>query len=303
MNESSAEVRTFVASDGYPLAVTVWPVVARPAKGQLVVIHGVQSHAGWYHHLGRTLARAGYVTSFPDRRGSGANQRDRGHTPTPRRLNLDLAEWIAKVKAEQPGLPVALAGISWGGKLAVIAAARYPKLVSALALICPGLHPRVGVSRLEQVRMFWAFLANRRKAFEIPLSDPALFTASPAGQAFIAADPLSLRHATAGLMAASSFIDLLVKWSRRRIKQPALLMLAGQDRIVDNAKTLDYFAGLASPDRKVIEYPQGHHTLEFEPDPSRYALDLAAWLDRTTGKRSGEHGDEPWNPPNANYGT
>ncbi len=31
---------------------------------------------------------------------------------------------------------------------------------------------------------------------------------------------------------------------------------------------------------QVIEYPEGHHTLEFDPEPSRYALDLVAWLDR-----------------------
>jgi len=288
MNETMPEIRTFVASDGYPLVVTDWPVATAPVKGQVVVVHGVQSHGGWYHHLGRTLAGAGYRTSFPDRRGSGANQRDRGHTPWPRRLNLDLAEWLESVKSDHPELPLALAGISWGGKLVVIAAVRYPNLVDAVALICPGLHPRVGVSQFQQLKIVWSFLTNRRRMFEIPLSDPALFTASPAGQAFIAADPYSLRQGTAGLMAASSIIDLLVKWSRRRVAQPALLMLAGQDQIIDNEKTLDYFHGLASTDRTVIEYPEGHHTLEFEPDPSRYALDLVAWLDRTIGKRSGE---------------
>jgi alpha-beta hydrolase superfamily lysophospholipase len=302
MTESTPKRRTFVASDGYPLAVTVWPVVAGPPKGQVVIVHGVQSHGGWYHNLGRTLAAAGYITSFPDRRGSGANQLDRGHTSTPRRLNVDLAEWLRSVKAEHPESPLALAGISWGGKLVIIAAARYPKVVDAIALICPGLHPRVGVSRRERFQVFWSFVTNRRKAFEIPLSDPALFTASIQRQAYIASDPLSLRHATASLMAASSFIDLLVKWSRRRVRQPALLMLAGQDRIVDNARTLDYFEGLASVDRKVIEYPEGHHTLEFEPDPSRYALDLAAWLDRTIGKGAGKNGESPWNPPNASCG-
>jgi alpha-beta hydrolase superfamily lysophospholipase len=290
MTESEPESRTFAASDGYPLFVTVWPAASAPAKGQVVVIHGVQSHGGWYHRLGRTLARAGYVASFPDRRGSGANQRDRGHTPTPRRLNLDLADWLRAAKSERPDLPLALAGISWGGKLVVIAAARYPKLVDAVALLCPGLHPQVGVTPLERVRIFWAFVINRRKTFEIPLSDPALFTANPEGQAFISADPLSLRQGTAGLMAASSIIDLLVGWYRRKVKQPALLMLAGQDRIVDNRRTLEYFHGLGSTDRYVIEYPDAHHTLEFEPDPSRYALDLVAWLDRTIGASNPKEG-------------
>jgi alpha-beta hydrolase superfamily lysophospholipase len=58
-------------------------------------------------------------------------------------------------------------------------------------------------------------------------------------------------------------------------------MLAGQDRIVDNARTRAYFDGVPSSKKRIIEYPEGHHTLEFDPDPSRYALDLADWLDET----------------------
>jgi alpha-beta hydrolase superfamily lysophospholipase len=279
MTDAGSEVRSFVASDGYPLHVRLWPADDGP-RGQVVIVHGVQSHGGWYHGLGRSLAAAGYTASFPDRRGSGANARDRGHAPSPRRLNRDLVEWLRTLHDEQPQLPIALVGISWGGKLAVIAAARLPDLVDAVALVCPGLHPRVGVSVRERLAIAWAFFTNRRKTFPIPLSDPALFTANPEGQAFIAADPFSLREATAGLMAASFIIDRLVAMAPGRIRQPALLMLAGQDRIVDNARTLAYFEKLSSTDRTVIEYPEGHHTLEFDPDPTRYALDLVAWLDR-----------------------
>ena len=184
------------------------------------------------------------------------------------------------MRKEQPELPIALAGISWGGKLAMIAAARHPELVDALALVCPGLHPRVGISRAEVLAIVWAFITNRRKTFPIPLSNPALFTANPDGQAFIAADPYSLREGTAGLMAASFIIDRLVARAPGRVHQPALLMVAGQDRIVDNARTLAYFEKLASADRTVLEYPEGHHTLEFELEPDRYALDLVGWLER-----------------------
>jgi acylglycerol lipase len=279
MSEPGYEVRTFVASDGYPLHVVVWPA-SQPARGHVVVVHGVQSHSGWYHGLGRTLAASGYRAAFPDRRGSGANPRERGHARSASRLIRDLVEWLRAGRAEHPRLPTALAGISWGAKLVVIVAGRHPELVDAIALICPGLHPRVGVSRKERLQIAWAFLTDRRKTFPIPLSDPALFTANPAGQAFIAADPLSLREGTAGLLAASFVIDRMVSRSAARIRQPALLMLAGQDRIVDNERTLEYFQKLASADRQVIEYPEGHHTLEFEPEPSRYALDLVAWLDR-----------------------
>jgi acylglycerol lipase len=278
------DVRTFVASDGYPLYLTLWRVTEQPLRGHVVILHGVQSHGGWYKRLGRSLASAGYDVSFPDRRGSGANQLERGHAPSASRLIQDLVDWLETIRREQPDLPIAVAGISWGGKLVVITAARKPDLVDAIALICPGLHPRIGVTRRERLQIAWAFLTNRHKMFPIPLADPALFTANPDGQEFITADPLCLHEGTAGLLAASFFIDRLVARAPAKVHQPALLMSAGRDRIVDNAKTLAYFQKLASTDREVIEYVDAHHTLEFEPDPSRYALDLVNWLDRHFSK-------------------
>jgi alpha-beta hydrolase superfamily lysophospholipase len=267
------------ASDGYAIHVTIWPAHGT-IRGRVVVLHGVQSHGGWYHSLGRTLGEAGYEAHFPDRRGSGANRPDRGHTPSARRLIADVVERLQWLRSMDPSALLALAAISWGGKIAVIAAAEHPELVDGLALICPGLHAQVGVSLGERLRIAWAFLTNRRTTFPIPLSDPALFTSSPSGQQFIANDPLSLHAATAGLLAASTFIDRWVRRAPEWVKSPVLLMLAGQDRIIDNAKTRKYFERLASQDKQIIEYPEGGHTLEFEDDPKRYATDLIRWLGR-----------------------
>ena len=275
---SEPRIETQTASDGYAIQVAVWPVTGTP-RGRVVVLHGVQSHGGWYHRLGRTLAKAGYEAHFPDRRGSGANRADRGHAPSSRRLLADLTEWLNVLRNRKPAVPTALAGISWGGKPAVIAAGEQPRLVDALALICPGLHPRVDVTRRERLGIALAWLTNRRKTFPIPLSEPSLFTDSPEGQAFIASDNLSLHAGTAGLLAASFFIDKAVRRIPPKVHQPALLMLAGRDRIVNNALTLAYFERLATSDRHLIVYPEAHHTLEFEPDPERYALDLIEWLD------------------------
>ena len=61
-------------------------------------------------------------------------------------------------------------------------------------------------------------------------------------------------------------------------------MQAGNDRIIDNSLTLAFFERLASADKQVINYPDGHHTLEFDPEPDRYARDLANWLDRHLGR-------------------
>lgn len=273
-------IHTQTASDGYPIHTLTFPTPGE-VRGRVLVLHGVQSHGVWYHGLGRTLAEAGYEATMPDRRGSGANRQERGHAPSAARLIDDVAEALEALRDAGPE-PVALVGISWGGKLAVLAAGGHPDLVDALALVCPGMQPRVGVPFGEKLRIARAFFLDRRKTFPIPLSDPALFTASPEGQTFIASDPLGLREATAGLLATSMFLDRRVRAIPPRVKQPTLLMLAGRDRIVDNAKTLAYFDKLAVADRTVLEYPEAHHTLEFEPDPSRYARDLIGWLDART---------------------
>ena len=212
---------------------------------------------------------------FPTDAARVPTERTGDTPPSARRLVADLRRVPEVVARESdPAPPLILAGISWGGKLAIITAADHLELVDALALICPGLQPRVGVSLGERLRIALAYFFQRRKTFPLPLSDPELFTASPEGQEFIAADRLGLHAGTAGLLAVSTFIDLRVRLCRKRVRQPVLLMLAGQDRIVDNARTLRSVESLSSIDRTVIEYPEAHHTLEFEPDPTRYARDL-----------------------------
>jgi alpha-beta hydrolase superfamily lysophospholipase len=279
----------FVDDDSYPLMALYWgPTWENSSEqGVVLVLHGVQSHAGWYHGLGRRLAAAGYAAVFPDRRGSGANRLARGHAPSARRLVEDVGQIADKLKASVPSRPLVLAGISWGGKLVVSAAAQFPDRIDAIALVGPGLTPRVGVSRRERLGIAAAVLTGRaaRVTFPIPLADPALFTANPQARELIANDPLSLRHGTAGLLASSFFLDRMVRRAVRRVRQPALLMLAGQDRIVDNERTRATFERLASPAKRIIDYPEAHHTLEFEPDPSRYARDLIGWLDETLGRR------------------
>jgi alpha-beta hydrolase superfamily lysophospholipase len=192
----------------------------------------------------------------------------------------DVLELVHDLRHRRPSTPIILAGISWGGKLVVVSAAREPGAIDGIALICPGLQPRVGVPFSEKLRIAAGFfLARSKPVFPIPLADPALFTANPEAQRFIANDKLGLRRATAGLLAASTFLDRAARRAPSRVSHPSLLMLAGQDRIVDNDRTRSYFDRLASIDRQVIEYPEAHHTLEFEDDPGQYARDLISWID------------------------
>jgi alpha-beta hydrolase superfamily lysophospholipase len=274
----SAVIATWRASDGYEAHVRRYLPEGEP-RANIVCLHGIQSHGGWYDHSSRALCAAGYAVHYLDRRGSGLNQQARGDAPFFRRLLDDIREYIDQHALANNPTPLVLMGCSWGGKLVPAFCRRHPDVVDALVLLFPGIVPKVYPGLFERMRIFVARLFTPDKRFPIPLNDPRLFTASPDWQKFIAEDPLALHDATARFLFESFRIDLYLKLRRRAgIRQPILLMLAAKDRIINNAAVRKFLRKRARGHRWIIEYPEAQHTLEFEPDPDRHVKDLLAWL-------------------------
>lgn len=283
--DAGCVVETFTTSDGYPCHVRRYAptaAAATPRRGLVVYLHGIQSHGGWYGASCRHLAAEGWEVLFLDRRGSGLNAQARGDAPSYARLVADVAELI-EAQSERPFL----VAVSWGGKLAVALEQSRPGLVAGLALLTPGLCPKVRPALWQRLRIAWSRLVAPGRHFPIPLDDPELFTATPRWREYIRTDPLSLRTATARFLVSSVFLDRALRRGRgrgrtgSRVTVPVLLMLAGRDRIIDNAQTRNFISGVGNPAvTEVLEYADAHHTLEFEERPEPAFRDLAAWLDR-----------------------
>jgi alpha-beta hydrolase superfamily lysophospholipase len=248
-----------------------------------VALHGIQSHSGWYEFSSAKLAAAGFDVRFLDRRGSGLNSRDRGHAAHSLRLVNDVVQVLNDVRHRRdqaaPASPVVLLAVSWGAKLAAALAARRGGLIDALALLYPGICSRVRPTWHQRYRLRLAKAAGiLDKRIRAPLDDPALFTSVPDWQRFIAEDPLALHEVTVAFLNASLDLDELAARAPDSIHVPTLVMLAGRDRIIDNAATRKYVDRFASPRHDVIEYPEAAHTLEFEPNRERIFADLVEWL-------------------------
>lgn len=272
-------LKTYTVRDGYCCRFREYPAAGTP-RGRVVIVHGIQSHAGWYEYSCRRLSEAGFAVSFLDRRGSGQNEQARGDTPSFRRLLDDIAEFLRPLRQYNPTLPIFLAGISWGGKPVTALQRRHPGLCDGLALLCPGFRPQVRPSRKERLGIIWSRLTSPRRLFPVPLSDPQLFTATPHWQQFIREDPLSLRQATARFFVESVRLDLYLRFALPHVRLPVLLLLAEHDRIIDNARTRAYVERFPSLDKEVHEYAGAHHTLEFEENPDVFIADLLNWLER-----------------------
>jgi alpha-beta hydrolase superfamily lysophospholipase len=275
---ATCTLETFQAGDGYRWRYRRYAPASSP-RAHVICIHGIQSHGGWYMHSCESLSQAGFLVDFLDRRGSGLNEEGRGDAPGFRRLLDDIAEFIRATRNSGHALPVFLVAISWGAKLGVALQRRHPSLVDGLVFVCPGIFPKVRPKLKQRLAILWARLTAPARRFPIPLNDPELFTATPRWQQFLRDDKLALHEGTARLLIESVRLDGYVRWNPAYVTAPTLVFLAGQDRIIDNERTRRFIERFSAKDKQIIEYPEAHHTLEFEPDPSRFIGDLRRWLD------------------------
>ena len=285
-------IETTTLPDGYSCAVRWWrprfdtlrqaqgPLTDRSAaRGAVLYFHGIQSHGGWYEESGSRLADAGFSVLMPDRRGSGLNQVGRGHAESPDELVADATSHLDALLKESGAPKAHLVGVSWGGKLAVILAARYPQRVASISLIAPGIFPRIDLSTGEKFRVALSLAADRTRQFEVPLNDAKLFTNNPRWIEYFEQDTLKLTTYSAMFLLSSRRLDReAARLGRSAYRGPVHLFLAGHERIIDNDRTREWLRDLPSPDRRITEYPEGHHTLEFDADPEAFFKDEVTWI-------------------------
>jgi len=267
------------ATGGTQLVSRYFPA-ADPPKATVVLLHGIISHGGWYGASASYLANRGFDVHALDRRGSGLNTSQRGDVDSWR---IWVSDVVGFCQAQRETGPVVLLGISWGGKLAPVVARERPDLLAGFGMLCPGLFAKQqpGVVKRAALKASEPLGVNERRV-PIPLQDPALFTNSPKWQAYVRDDPLTLREITLRFAREDHKLTRWARQSPRFIRTPALLVLAGQDRMVRKQRTRRYLTQLASQDKTLLEYQSAAHTLEFEPDPEPFYDDLADWIERIT---------------------
>lgn len=269
-------IESFRLPDGYRTAVRVWRV-AQP-RARVVVLHGVISHGGWYLASCAHLADAGFEVHFLERRGSGLNRQQRGDVD-------HYTTWIHDVEYYLDhlgdGLPRVLFGISWGGILTAAVARHRGDLVDAIGFLCAGLFSRVETNWTQRMLLrMAASVGLSSKRIAIPLQAPGLFTNSARHQEYIRTDPFRLREMTLGFARNNVRLIRYATEAPADILAPTLMMLGGRDVIVHNDAMARFLGQLGTTDQTLITYPNAAHTLEFEPDTSKYFADLREWVER-----------------------
>jgi pimeloyl-ACP methyl ester carboxylesterase len=228
----------------------------------LVYLHGIESHGAWFLPVAERLARFGFTVHLLDRRGSGLN---RGEEVAADAASAEiLLEDVQRFRTWIGDRDLTLAGLSWGGKLALASAIRRPGGVNGVVLIAPGLVPRVDLPRRDKLAVLADLALGRgRRTFAIPIDDD-MFTRRPEHLAYIGADPARLGRVTSRFLLASRALDRIVARGVKSLECAVLLLLAGEDRIVDNARVERLLSALPAGRLRTVSYPGADHSLQFE---------------------------------------
>lgn len=270
--------------DGLPLRLHDWPLPQAKRDG-ILIVHGLGEHAGRYDQLARWFNARGYSVRSYDQRGHGESPGPRGVLSHPDDLLADLAVVHADYARTLDAAPL-LFGHSMGGLVALRAVLDERIAPKALVLSSPALrsHASPGLRRLAATLAHLLPSLRLRNGLDLQrLSHDAQVAAAYRGDP-LCHDRVSPRLADFIFRAGASCIA-----DAGRLDVPTLLLVAGDDALVDASGSRDFSAAAARTKRLTTRYFAGlYHELfnEAEPGRSQALRQLEDWLERLAYRQS-----------------
>jgi len=253
----------------------------RPApRGALIVSHGFGEHGGGYRRVAEALSsRLDLDVIAVDFRGHGRSPGRRGVVRRYHELTEDLHAVLEWVGSQSPNLNRFVLAHSNGGQVALRVALENRSSITgmvvsnpALRLVLPIPRTKLVVARILAVSAPWMTLSGELRT--------DLLSRDPIIQEEHRNDPL--RHSR---MSAPLFFGMveggeMLKRRAGDIRTPILLLLGGQDPIIDPSNSRVFFERLGSEDKTLLIYPKMLHEPLNELGRDKVVDDVARWLEQ-----------------------
>jgi len=280
-------MRTLKTDDGVPLHWRQWSLPgAAPARGTVLLVHGLGEHIGRYEHVAAQLNDWGWHVVGFDQRGHGASGGPRGDVPDAQRLLQDLALVIDVLRADAMlgAGPLLLLGHSMGGLVAARfvagglearARAAWSRPVEGLILSSPALDP--GMSPLQKLLLKISLPLLPHLAVNNGLK-PAWISRSPAVVAAYQADPMVHARVTPMLvhMIVEGGHQVLAAAPRWHV--PTLLLWAGSDRCVAPQGSAVFAENAPQEWLRAQVFEPLYHEIFNEPEQAQVFSLMKDWL-------------------------
>ena len=275
---------TLQTADGLSLHVRRWPlaVSSGPARGTVLIVHGLGEHIGRYQHVAAHLNGWGWNVVGFDQRGHGRSSGGKGQLAAPDSLLQDLSRVIEALRAKHAG-PLVLLGHSMGGLVAArfvaeglrSSPAAWCRSVDALVLSSPALDAGMNAAQKLLLAVSGPLAPNLALGNGLK---PAWISRDPAVVAAYVADPQVHDRVTPRL--ARFIVDggEFVRANAARWTLPTLLLFAGSDHCVAPSGSKAFAAAAPVSVVTTREFAPLFHEIFNEPEQADVFAVLGAWL-------------------------
>lgn len=265
-----------VAEGGTRLFTTDWLIDAPIGKRRgVVLMHGLGEHCGRYAHVARFFNSSGWSVRAYDHRGHGRSDGPRGDTPDIDTILRD-ARVVIDSFAREIDAPPLLLGHSMGGLFAACYATAAPSPLSGLILSSPAL----AIHLSDTQKFLLKTLGALAPGLGVPNGLQTCYLShDPAVEAAYKADPLVHSKITPRLLRSMLAAIEHVHAHAAEVAVPVLMVVAGDDRLVDASGSDAFFAGLKPGMGTIHRYPGLYHELFNEHDAARIFADVRQWLE------------------------
>lgn len=275
--ESPAEPIEVVSFDGLALRGRWWRR-SRP-RGTVVVAHGFGEHGGTYGRFAAAIGRALDLELVAvDFRGHGRSDGPRGVVGDYSDLVGDLRAVLDRLDQVGAAHPRFVLGHSNGGQVALRLALDHPPGVRGFICSNPAL--KIGMSipiaTIAVGRLLLAFFPRLTLKGKVQTE---LLTHDPALRLELAADPLRHTRMSAPLFFGMIEGGTLIAERAAEITEPLLMILSGEDPVIDPAFTRAVFERLGGPDKTLLFYPRMLHEPFNEAGREGVFDDVVRWLE------------------------
>ena len=265
----------FDGVDGLSIFYRSW----RPdtvARGVVVIVHGFNSHSGYYTWVASQLIDAGLAVYALDHRGRGRSDGERFFVEKVADYVSDLATFVQLAKSENPGLPVFMLGHSAGGVISCTYALDYQQELAGL--ICESFAFRVPAPDFAlAVVKGLSHLAPHVHVLKLKNED---FSRDPEVVRFMNTDPLIANEVQPSLTVAEMVrADERLEREFPQLTLPLFIMHGTEDKATKPSGSQLFYDTAGSSDKTLKLYEGYAHDLLNDVGKEVVMKDIVRWID------------------------
>ncbi|MBY0504485.1 MAG: lysophospholipase [Bryobacteraceae bacterium] len=260
--------------DGMNIFVRSW----RPedsARGVVAIVHGFNSHSGYYQSVGEELATSGFAVYALDLRGRGKSDGERYFIRDIHEYTNDVTALVELAKSREPGLPVFVLGHSAGGVVSCIYTLEHQSEIAGL--ICESFAFQVYAPDFAlAVLKGLSHIAPHAHVLRLPIKD---FSRDPSVVGAMNNDPMVAHEVQpTSTVAAMVRADERLKQEFSLMKLPVLILHGSEDKVTKPQGSQFFFDNAGSADKTLKLYEGHYHDLLNDIGKDLVLGDLRGWL-------------------------